>query len=136
LRTFTILAVLSALTALAGCGGEGSSGKPSGVQTGPFSAADQAAIREAQTEIRSYCRQLSLYLARRRGPPSQAENGRAYGAVDRLATIARLKPAAEAAIGRTARELLGDLAEDLEGSNCAPNVVQRIDQALAGLPAQ
>jgi hypothetical protein len=136
LRAFTILAVLSTLTALAGCGGEGSSGKPSRAQTSPFSAAEQAAIREAQTEIRSYCRQLSRYLARRRGPPTQAENGRAYGAVDRLAAIARLKPAVETEAGRTARELLGDLAEDLEGSNCAPNVVQRIDQALAALPAQ
>ena len=29
---------------------------------------------------------------------------------------------------------LGDLAEDLEGSNCDPRLVARIDQGLAALP--
>ena len=29
---------------------------------------------------------------------------------------------------------LGDLAEDLEGSNCDQRLVERIDQALATLP--
>jgi hypothetical protein len=79
---------------------------------------------------------LTLYLARKRGAPTQRETGRAYEAVDRLAVIARAKPAAtHPQSGRTVRELLGDVAEDLEGSNCAQNVVQRIDQARATLPA-
>jgi hypothetical protein len=32
------------------------------------------------------------------------------------------------------RLFLGDFAEDLQGSNCDPRLVQRIDQALATLP--
>jgi hypothetical protein len=126
------LLAVAAVAALGGCGGDGPPGKPQ-----QLSAGEQSAVREAQMEIRSYCRELALYLARRRGPPSQAETGRAYGAVDRLAEIARAKPSATQPLsGRTVRELLGDVAEDLEGSNCAPNVVQRINQVLATLPAQ
>jgi hypothetical protein len=122
-----------AATMLGGCGGdESSTQKPE-----QLSASEQSAVREAQTEIRSYCRDLVLYLARRRGPPTQSETGSAYEAVDRLAAIARDKPAAALPLaGRTVRELLGDIAEDLEGSNCADNVVRRIDQALATLPQQ
>lgn len=121
------------MAVLGGCGeGEGSPGKPE-----QLSAREQTSVREAQLEIRSYCRELVLYLARRRGPPTETETGRAYEAVDRLASIAQAKPTATQPLGgRNVRELLGDIAEDLEGSNCAANVVQRIDQALATLPAQ
>ena len=101
----------------------------------PLSAGEQSAIRDAQTEIHSYCRELVLYVGRRRGPPTASETNRAYGAVDDLVAIARDKPLMQTQSGRTVRELLGDLAEDLEGSNCAENVVERIDQARATLPA-
>ena len=93
-------------------------------------------MRESQLDIQSYCRELTLYLSGRRGPPTEKETLRSYAAVDRLASIARAKPAATyAQSGRNVRELLGDIAEDLEGSNCAENVVKRIDQARATLPA-
>jgi hypothetical protein len=126
-----LLAVVAAM--LGGCGDDESSPR----RPEQLSAGEQSAVRKAQTEIRSYCRDLVLYLARRRGPPTQSETGRVYEAVDRLAGIARDKPAAALPLaGRTVRELLGDIAEDLEGSNCADNVVRRIDQVLATLPRQ
>jgi hypothetical protein len=129
LATFVVLAAVSVPV---GCGSDNSPSKPV-----ELSASDQSAIREAQVEIRSYCRELALELARRRGPPTESDTAQAYSAVDRLAGIARVKPTATQPLaGRTVRELLGDLAEDLEGSNCAPNVVQRINQALAALPAE
>ena len=59
------------------------------------------------------------------------------GAVDRLAAIARAKPAApQGRSGETVRDLMSDTAEDLQGSNCADNVVSRLDQALGSLPAE
>lgn len=122
-----------AATMLGGCGDDDSS--PARPER--LSAREQSTVRGAQFQIRSYCRQVALYLARRRDAPTQAETGRAYDAVDRLAVIAHDKPAAALPlVGRTVRELLGDIAEDLEGSNCADNVVRRIDQALATLPQQ
>ena len=144
----SFLLVCFAVPALAGCGDDERSGSgassvgTSNGGTSPrkperLSAAEQSDVREAQVEIRSYCHELTLYLARRRGAPTGRETERAYAAVDRLAEIARDKPAAaQGAGGRTVRDLLGDIAEDLEGSNCASNVEQRIEKALAALPAQ
>jgi hypothetical protein len=120
--------------ALAGCGG--CSGGTQ-AKSGPLPANQQARVRAAQAEIQSYCRQLTLYLARRRGPPTEDETAQAYEAVDQLGAIARSKPSAtEGVTGETVRDLMGDIAEDLQGSNCADNVVARIDQALRTLPAE
>jgi hypothetical protein len=129
--------LLSLVLPLTGCGDDSSSSAVSAKRPEPLPPGEQATVREARAEIQSYCRQLTLYLARRRGPPTEDETGRAYNAVDRLAEIARAKPSApQGPTGETVRDLLGDIAEDLEGSNCAANVVRRIDQALASLPAQ
>jgi hypothetical protein len=123
---------IGAALVLAGCG----SNEASPTTPAQLSPDEQAAVRQGQREVRSYCQKLVLYLARRRGAPTQAETQRAFSAVDQLEQIARAKPAATLPLaGRTVRELLGDLAEELEGSNCAANIVQRLDQALAALPA-
>jgi hypothetical protein len=36
--------------------------------------------------------------------------------------------------GETMRQVLGDTAEDLEGTNCSSGLVARLDQGLASLP--
>jgi hypothetical protein len=138
-----LVLLLCVVALLGGCGSDTStgggttSGAASAEKPEHLSASEQATVRQAQTEIQSYCQALTRYLARRRGPPTEDETGRAYGAVDRLAEIARTKPAAtQGPTGETVRDLLGDIAEDLQGSNCAENVVARIDQILAALPAQ
>ncbi len=38
--------------------------------------------------------------------------------------------------GTTPRLALGDIAENLEGTNCDPRLVAQIDEALATLPAE
>jgi hypothetical protein len=144
-----LLLTCFALPGLGGCGGDEGSSESSpekpdltSDRTSPrkpelLSAGERSDVREARVEIRSYCHELTLYLARKRGAPTERETGRAFAAVDRLVAIARDKPsAAQAQDGRTVRDLLGDIAEDLEGSNCAANVEQRIEQALVTLPAQ
>jgi hypothetical protein len=122
---------------LAGCGsssGDGASDKSSSAK---LSASEQAAVRASQSAIQSYCRTVLLYLERRTDPPTQGDTARAYAGVDRLAAIARAKPSApQGRSGETVRDLMADTAEDLQGANCADNVVGRIDQALASLPAE
>jgi hypothetical protein len=131
----TLLLLLSPIApaALAGCGSS-SNDDSSRARLTP---GEQADVRAAQSAIRSYCRTVLLYLERRTDPPTRAETARAYEGVDRLAAIARAKPAApQGRSGETVRDLMADTAEDLQGSNCADNVVQRIDQALTSLPEQ
>ena len=84
-----------------------------------LSAGEQAAVRKAQVEIQSYCRELTLYLARRRGPPTEDETGRATARGPARRDRTREAGCDQRQSGRTVRELLGDIAEDLEGSNCA-----------------
>ena len=119
--------------ALAGCGS--SSGRDS--STAKLTPAEQSNVRASQSAIQSYCRTILLYLERRTDPPTEGETARALGAVDRLAAIARAKPAApQGRGGETVRDLMSNTAEDLQGANCADNLVTRIDQALESLPAE
>jgi hypothetical protein len=101
-------------------------------QTGTLSADEKAQVAIAQEALQSYCGQVSLYLAGKRGPPRE-ELVNAGGRIDVLIGIARRKPDADYR-GRTLRELLGDMAEDLEGTNCSPDLELRIERGLASLP--
>jgi hypothetical protein len=130
-----LLFLLSAVApaALAGCGSSPSEDSAKAKLT----PSEQKEVRTSQAAIQSYCRTILLYLERRTGPPTEGETAGAVEAVDRLAAIARAKPAApQGRSGETVRDLMSDTAEDLQGANCADNVVQRIDQALASLPEQ
>jgi hypothetical protein len=121
---FSLCLVLAAL-GLAACGGGGETG---------LSRAERGVVESAQVQIHSYCRAVALYLLRRRGAPTRAETQEAYDAIDRLGALAREKPGAETQNGATLRTLLGDIVEDLDGSNCSPALQQRVEQALATLP--
>jgi hypothetical protein len=127
--------LLSALApaALAGCG----SSSGGGTSNAKLTPSEQGDVRASQAAIQSYCRTILLYLERHTGPPTEGETARALDAVDRLAAIARAKPAApQGRSGETVRDLMSDTAEGLQGSNCADNVVTRLDQALESLPAE
>jgi hypothetical protein len=118
---------------LTGCGSS-SSDNSSKAKLAP---SEQKDVRASQSAIQSYCRTILLYLERRTDPPTEGDTARAYAAVDRLAAIARAKPAApQGRSGETVRDLMSDTAEDLQGANCADNVVSRIDRALGSLPAE
>ena len=122
-----------ASAALAGCG----SSSGDGSSKAKLTTTEQKDVRASQSTIQSYCRTILLYLERRTDPPTQSETTRALDAVDRLAAIARAKPAAaQGRSGETVRDLMSDTAEDLQGANCADNVVGRINQALGSLPAE
>jgi hypothetical protein len=60
---------------------------------------------------------------------------RVNAALNELIELARAKPEAPAPAGGSVRLALGDIAENLEGTNCDPRLVERIDAVLADLPA-
>jgi hypothetical protein len=116
------------LTVPAGCGSDGST-KPE-----QLSADEEAQVSQAENAIHSYCRELLLYLTHRKGAPTSADSDRALGAADRLVELARRKPDALYRQQNPLRLELGDLAEDLEGTNCSPAIGRKLDRALATLP--
>jgi hypothetical protein len=126
------------LMAIASCGDGGSSGAtgtaPAGGAAKRLTADEQAVVTRSDRTVERYCGDLALSLTGQRKPPSVGEQGRAFAATDRLIELAREKPTAPLETGVEMGLFLGDLAEDLEGSNCDPRLVARIDQGLATPP--
>jgi hypothetical protein len=91
-------------------------------------------VAQSQLAIRSYCRLIGLYVTRRGPRPTTADTQAADDAVDRLIALARADPEAQYREGETMRQVLGDTAEDLEGTNCSSGLVARLNQGLASLP--
>jgi hypothetical protein len=126
-----VAVVLSA--AALGCGGsdEDGAGSAPPQPPEPLTPAERATVIRAEREVGSFCRQVARALVGERSRLTQAEVDRVFGAIDRFAAIAREKPGAELQAGTDVRLALGDIAENLEGSNCYQPLVDHIDEALA-----
>ena len=79
------------------------------------------------SEIRAYCRGVARYAAGRGRPPVGDD---ALAAARRIAALAARKPDAPYSGSQTARNLAGDLAEDLEGTNCSRALVAELARGL------
>jgi hypothetical protein len=129
-RKALIALLVSSALAPAACGGDDAA------STGPgrLSAEERAIVGQSQLAIRSYCRLIALYFPRWGPRPTMADTQAANDAVDRLIALARTDPEAQYREGETMRQVLGDTAEDLEGTNCSSGLVARLDRGLASLP--
>jgi hypothetical protein len=120
-----LLATASVVVCLIGCGDE-SSPDPSPVDT-PLTAQERRAADRAVADIRAYCRAVARFLSRGGARPDLAG---ALSAAELINVTARMKPGATYRGSQTARMLAGDLAEDLEGTNCSPRLAAAL---VAGL---
>jgi hypothetical protein len=93
----------------------------------PLTAQERRNEDRSVAAIREYCRGVARYLAGRAAPPSRDE---AVDAARRIAVLARRKPEARYQGTQTARGLAGDLAEDLEGTNCSRLLVAELERGL------
>ena len=138
MRPAAAAAVGLSLMAIASCGnGESpqtAGTTPTGAAARRLTSAEQALVARSERTVQRYCGKLALSLTGQARPPSAEEASRAFAATDSLIELARAKPAASIENGVEMELFLGDLAEDLEGSNCDSRLVERIDQALATLP--
>jgi hypothetical protein len=125
----TGLAVSLAL-ALGSCGDDGGGGGTTATEPGRLSAAESETIVAAREAVGRYCARI----AERPGvQPSALEFDHVVGALEELAALAGRRPEEVDPSGATARLALGDIAENLEGSNCDSRLVERIDEQLAAL---
>ena len=138
MRPALATAVAVAVLAIAACGEGGSpetaSTTAAGAAAKRLTAAEQIAVRRSERAVQRYCGKLALSAIGQEKPPSPSEEADAFAATDRLIELARSKPTAPLESGVRMSLFLGDLAEDLEGSNCDQRLIERIDQALATLP--
>jgi len=120
-----------ACLAAGGCGSEGRAPPPVEPSTPPrLTQSERAAARAGERAIRSYCRALGHHLAGRRAAPGLGVQRRAVDGARAIALLARRKPDARYTPAQTARQLTGDTAEDLEGTNCSRRLVAELRSGL------
>jgi hypothetical protein len=125
-RTLLLATVVTACFIAAGCGDREPSPEPAPVD-GPLTVQERRIEDRAVREIRAFCRGVARYLAAGGDPPRQDV---AVDAARRIAALARRKPEARYEGSQTARGLAGDLAEDLEGTNCSRILVAELERGL------
>jgi hypothetical protein len=128
-----LLAALAvAVLMIAGCG---SAGPPNrGQSERRLSRSERAQVDHAKADVHAYCRLVGRFLARGQGPPSRQVGQRASDAVKRLGSLARSRPKATNQDGETVAEVMGDIAEDLEGTNCSNALAAELDAELRTVP--
>jgi hypothetical protein len=133
-------AVILVALALGGCGNGGSDTGPTGGER-KLTASEEHLADSSQRAIYAYCRRIARFEegTANRVPPAAQE--RAFKGVDDLVALGREHPRAKVSTGLVGERVLlrvriGDIAEDLEATNCDPTLVGRIDQGLATIPVR
>ena len=128
-RLALFVATAALLVGLVACGSQEPERPP---QQGPsrLTAQERSSAGSGYRAIRSYCRRLGLHFAGRRERPGRRTQARALGGARTIAELAARKPTAQYAPNQTARQLAGDTAEDLEGTNCSARLVLELRRGL------
>lgn len=99
-----------------------------------LTADERALMRDSERAIASYCRRAKIGATGTGRAPTVAQQARALEAVDDLVALAAAKPDAAVAEGVDTGLFLGDLTENLQGSNCDHAIVARLEAGLATVP--
>ena len=127
-------ALLIAVTlTVVGCGEEASD-EPAPPTAG-LTGEERRLIDVYEHRIQAHCVRVARSLLSPRAAPSPRQEARAFAAADALVALAERKPAAPVGPGQDLRLLVSDIAENLEGSNCDPRMIARLERGLAGIPA-
>jgi hypothetical protein len=122
-------AAVLAVCAVAACGSTEAE-QPERGQPQRLTRAERAAAESGHDAIRSFCRRVGLHLAGRTAAPGPGAQRRAVEGARRIALLARRKPEARYSPVQTVRQLAGDTAEDLEGTNCSRRLVVELERGL------
>jgi hypothetical protein len=135
-RVVAAALALCAVTAGA-CGDDGTTGEESPPKSAGSASRltldERRLVSDSEAAIQLYCRKRALALTDPDKRPTVGQQARALEAVDALVALADEKPAARLRRGVDVRLFLGDLAENLEGSNCDPAIVARLDEGISTL---
>jgi hypothetical protein len=121
------------VAALSACGGD--EGEHAGTFEEPavLSPVEVRTVRSAREAVLAYCA-AKLKASTDRTAVDPRSHTRALSALEQLGSLAEAKPEAEVGDGASVRLALGDIAENLEGTNCDQDLVELIEGRLAALP--
>ncbi len=131
-----IAPVLAAVAVAAGCGGEADRPGPAPEPAPPakLTPQERRLLRTYEARIATHCVRVARALVDRAAGPSPAQQRRAFAAADALVGLVASKPTAPVDVGQDLRLYLSDVVENLEGSNCDPRMVSRLEDALQAIP--
>lgn len=85
--------------------------------------------------IQAHCVRVARTLTDPASAPSPREARNAFAAADGLIALAARKPTAPLGAGQDVRLFLSDVVENLEGFNCDPRMISRLERGLASVDA-
>ena len=130
------VAPLLAVLVLLGCGDSRDAGPPEPAAEPPTLTRDERrllATYEGRIEV--HCVRVARSLVDPGRAPTPAQERRAFAAADELAALVARKPRSEVDVGQDLQLYLSDVIENLEGSNCDPRMIARLEKWLAGIRA-
>ena len=91
-------------------------------------------IETYDSRIATHCARVSRSLVDPKAGPTPRQTRQAFAAAQGLIALAAEKPAAQLGAGQDLRLFVSDVLENLEGSNCDPRMIGRLEQGLAEIP--
>jgi hypothetical protein len=125
--------ICAAATAFGGCGDEDPVQK-AGPRPSRLTADERRLLDLYEGRIQTHCVRVARSLVDPRAAPSPGQQEAAFEAADRLLGLAARKPTAPLGAGQDLRLFVSDVVENLEGSNCDPRMIGRLEQGLARIP--
>ena len=98
--------------------------------------AERRQLQVLEGRIETHCVRVAQSLVDPEAAPTPREEAEAFKAADDLVTLAERKPTAPVDVGQDVRLLLSDVTENLEGSNCDPRMIARLERGLARIPVE
>ena len=126
--------VIAAAVLAAGCGGSDGPPEPPAAPA-TLSPSERRLVTSYEGRIQSHCVRVARSLVDPGSAPSRAQERSAFAAADALATLVASKPTAQVDVGQDLRLYLSDVVENLQGSNCDPRMLARLERALGAIPA-
>jgi len=83
--------------------------------------------------IQAHCVRVAASLTDPDAAPTPREKQNAFAAADGLIALAARKPTAPLGAGQDTRLFLSDVVENLEGFNCDPRMISRLERGLSGI---
>ena len=128
--------VIAAAVLAAGCGGSDAERERTQQAPAKLTAAERRLVRTYEGRIQAHCVRVARSLVEPEAAPSPGEERAAFEAADALAALAARKPTAPIDVGQDLRLYLSDVVENLQGSNCDPRMLARLERALAAIPVE
>jgi len=98
-----------------------------------LSSQERQMIFAFDQRIQAHCVRVAGTLTDPSSAPSPKEERNAFAAADGLIALATRKPTAPLGAGQDVRLFLSDVVENLEGFNCDPRMISRLERGLAGI---